>query len=264
MNLFEIKQVDSPLVISVPHDGAMIPDEMVSVMNPAVLNSTDRDYLIGDVFEFQGLAYSKIKANYSRHVIDLNRPADGKALYQGQTETELCPTSTFDFEPIYTRGKLPNQVEIQRRIDLYWQPYHEQLSQLIQAAKDKFGFCLLVDAHSIDDEVPRFFEGRLPDINVGTFGGKSCAASLEALLLAELAQQDEFSVVSNGRFKGGFITRQYGRPEQNVHAIQLEHAKSCYLNQRQNLSQQGMALRTFWLSTLQNLVTSFTAINSKQ
>ena len=254
LNPFEVKQAGSPLVISVPHDGALIPDDILKEMNPAILNSTDRDYLIGEVFDFNGIEYSKIQANYSRHVIDLNRPADGKALYKGQTETELCPTSTFDFEPIYTVGKLPNQVEIQRRIDLYWQPYHDRLAQLIQTAKAKFGFCLLIDAHSIDDEVPRFFEGRLPDINVGTYAGKSCSSQLESILITELAAQKDFNFVSNGRFKGGYITRHYGRPESNIHAIQLEHAKSSYLNQHRNMSQQGSALRKFWQQTLKKML----------
>lgn len=254
MSLFDLNSAESPLVISVPHDGALIPDDILSVMNPAVLNSSDRDYLIGEVFEFNDFAYSKIKANYSRHVIDLNRPADGKALYQNQTETELCPTSTFDFQSIYQAGHKPDQLEIQRRIDVYWQPYHDQLAQLIQQAKDQFGFCLLIDAHSIDDEVPRFFEGQLPDINVGTFGGKSCAKQLEELLLAELTAQNYFTHISNGRFKGGFITRHYGQPAQNTHAIQLEHAKGSYLDNELKLSVKAGHLRQFWRSVLEKII----------
>ena len=117
MKIFELTTADSPLVISVPHDGALIPDDILAAMNPAVIGSTDRDYLIGEVFDFEGLFYSKIKANYSRHVIDLNRPATGEALYQGQTETELCPTSTFDCKEIYLAGQQPNQAEIQRRME---------------------------------------------------------------------------------------------------------------------------------------------------
>lgn len=250
MSIFDLEQADSPLVISVPHDGALIPEDILSVMQPAVLNSTDRDYLIGKVFEFNGLAYSKIKANYSRHVIDLNRPASGEPLYQNQTETELCPTSTFDFKPIYHEGHTPDPSEIQRRIEQYWQPYHQQLTQLIQAAKEQFGFCLLIDAHSIDDEVPRFFKGQLPHINVGTFGGKSCAAQIEQTVTQQLAKQCEFTHISNGRFKGGFITRHYGQPNKHVHAIQLEHAKSAYLDSAAKLSAKGNKLREFWQQTL--------------
>ncbi len=254
MSVFELKQADSPLVISVPHDGALIPAEVLEVMNSKVIGSSDRDYKIAEVFDFADLSYTKISANYSRHLIDLNRPATGEALYVNQTETELCPTSTFDFQTIYQAGKEPDQQEIQRRIDLYWRPYHEQLEALIMAAKARHGFCLLIDAHSIDDEVPRFFQGRLPDINVGTYSGKSCAPEFARKLLELLGDQQEFSHIANGRFKGGFITRHYGQPEQNVHAIQLEHAKSSYLDQNQIWSVRGDNLRKFWLQSLSILL----------
>jgi len=246
MPIFELRQEESPLVISVPHDGALIPDDIQSSMNPEVLGSSDRDYLISEVFDFENLAYSKIKANYSRHVIDLNRPATGEALYQNQTETELCPTSTFDFKPIYQVGKEPNQVEIKRRIEQYWLPYHQKLTELIVAAHKRYGFCLLIDAHSIDDEVPRFFEGQLPHINVGTFAGKSCSVAIERTVMDHLSEQNDFTFINNGRFKGGFITRNYGDPDNNVHAIQLEHAKSCYLDKNLNLSEQGKQLSQLW------------------
>ena len=253
---FELKQSDSPLVISVPHDGALIPDEILAVMNPDILNSSDRDYLINEVFEFDDFSCSKIKANYSRHVIDLNRPASGEALYQNQTETELCPTTTFDFNPIYQSGFKLDQAEIEQRIKLYWQPYHDQLRGLIDAAKKQFGYCILIDAHSIDDVVPRFFTGRLPDINIGTYAGKSCSPALEQTLMNELSKQTSFSFVSNGRFKGGYITRQYGRPEQNIQAIQLEHAKGAYLTEGCQLSKKSYVLRQFWADTLKKLIKS--------
>lgn len=256
MSIFELEQADSPLVISVPHDGALIPDDVMAVMNAEVLNSSDRDYLIDEVFEFDEFKYSKIKANYSRHVIDLNRPADGHALYTNQTETELCPTTTFDFRAIYEAGHTPVQAEIKRRIELYWQPYHDQLQRLITAAKDQFGFCLLIDAHSIDDQVPRFFAGRLPHINIGTYAGKSCAQELEDLVLAELAAQDGFSYISNARFKGGFITRHYGQPQENVHCLQLEHAKRAYLTEDGKLSEKSNQLRQFWSQAISKLLES--------
>ncbi len=254
MSIFELIQADSPLVISVPHDGALIPDEVLVTMKPGILESTDRDYLIDPVFEFTDLKYSKISANYSRHLIDLNRPASGEALYSNQAETELCPTSTFDFQTIYQAGKEPDQTEVNRRIELYWQPYHDQLNAMIQTAVQNHGYCLLIDAHSIDDEVPRFFEGHLPDINVGTFSGQSCAAEYEHLVNEMLTAQSEFSHVVNGRFKGGHITRHYGRPHQHVHAIQLEHAKSCYLDPDLSLSTKSEILRQLWKNILRNLL----------
>lgn len=263
MKVFELKQAESPLVISVPHDGAFIPEEILSTMNPKVLDSTDRDYLIDQVFEFQGIQYSKIKANYSRHVIDLNRPASGEALYKNQAETELCPTTTFDYKGIYQAGKKPGASEIERRIVQYWQPYHVQLEALIETAKNKFGYCLLIDAHSIDDEVPRFFDGQLPDINIGTNEGATCATEITQILLDHLSAQEQFSFVSNGRFKGGFITRNYGQPEKNVHAIQLEHAKSSYLDKNLELSNKGRTLNCFWKNTLIQLLDKLSKVNNQ-
>jgi len=254
VSIFELKRADSPLVISVPHDGALIPDDILVDMDPAVLSSSDRDEQIDRVFDFTPPLGSKIKANYARHVIDLNRPDDGAALYVDQAETELCPTTTFNWQKIYRTGGEPDATEIQRRIDTYWSPYHQQLQQLIDRAKSRFGFCLLIDAHSIDDEVPRFFAGQLPQINVGTNDGLSCDPSLAQNLMAALSNQDEFSWVHNGRFKGGFITRHYGQPQNQVHAIQLEHAKSAYLNEHGDVSERGARLRQFWQQTSSQLL----------
>ncbi|MCX7553871.1 N-formylglutamate amidohydrolase [Marinicella sp. S1101] len=256
MSLFELRQETSPLVISVPHDGAQIPDDIAALMNPAVMGSTDRDLLINEVFEFEGFKYSKIKANYARHVIDLNRPASGEALYHNQAETELCPTSTFDFQPIYKPGLEPDTEAVKYRIENYWQPYHNQLKKLIDQAQQAYGFCLLLDAHSIDDEVPRFFDGRLPDINVGSNAGNSCGAAIESLLMHQLATQEHYSYINNGRFKGGFITRHYGQPERGVHAIQLEHAKSAYLHKSQFSGNKTHKLRQFWQDLIAVLLKS--------
>ncbi|WP_223787562.1 N-formylglutamate amidohydrolase [Marinicella meishanensis] len=254
MPVFELNQVDSPLVISVPHDGALIPDDIKRQMNPSVMGSSDRDLLIDQVFNFAPPVGSKIKALYSRHVIDLNRPDDGAALYADQAETELCPTTTFDWQAIYLPGHEPDAAEIKRRIEAFWRPYHQQLQALIEQAKVRHGFCLLIDAHSIDDTVPRFFTGQLPAINVGTNSGQSCAPALEQALMQRLQAQSDFSVVNNGRFKGGHITRHYGQPEQGVHAIQLEHAKSAYLDAALKWSTQGEQLRQFWQQTLNHLL----------
>lgn len=254
MSLFELTRVHSPLVISVPHDGALIPDDIRATMHAEQFESSDRDLLISEVFAFSDLACSVIKANYSRHVIDLNRPATGEALYQGQSETELCPTTTFDWQPLYQPGFEPDAAEIRRRIDAYWRPYHQQLKVLIDTAVDVFGHCLLIDAHSIDPRVPRFFEGLLPDINVGTNDGQSCLPIVEQHLMECLSAQQDFSLVNNGRFKGGHITRHYGRPGKGVSAIQLEHSKSAYLNEQQNLSPKGRKLRRFWEQAIGQLI----------
>jgi len=137
---------------------------------------------------------------------------------------------------------------------LYWQPYHDKLTELIQSEKEQCGFCVLIDAHSIDDEVPRFFEGQLPDIKVGTVEGRSCEKPLEDLVITELTGQNNFTVVSNARFKGGFITRHYGHPEKHIHAIQLEHAKGSYLDGALKLSVKADYLRQFWRSVFEKII----------
>lgn len=246
--VFELAVADSPLVISVPHDGALIPEAIQKNMHDYALDTPDRDSGISAVFEFTGFQYSKIKANYSRYVVDLNRPATGGALYAGQNETTVCPTTLFDERPIYLAGQEPRVADVQQRVADYWQPYHDQLQSLVERAVEKFGCCLLIDAHSIDAEVPRFFEGRLSDISVGTFDRKSCGAGIEGLLLNALEQQTNYSHVVNDRFKGGFITRHYGRPESGVHAIQLEHVKDMYAGDR------CQDLTDFWQTVIQKLL----------
>ena len=236
-DIFDLTTSDSPLVISVPHDGALIPEAIQKTMHDYALDTPDRDTGISAVFEFENLKYSKIKANYSRYVVDLNRPAAGGALYAGQNETTVCPTTLFDERPIYLEGQSPSSDEVAKRVEQYWQPYHDQLQALIDQAKAQFGFCLLIDAHSIDAVVPRFFEGRLSDISVGTYDGNSCGKTIQKALSVVLNKQVEYTHVINDRFKGGFITRHYGQPENNVHAIQLEHAKDAYTdNKRQQLT----------------------------
>lgn len=247
-DLFELRQQNSPLVISVPHDGALIPEEIKESMHDYAKDTPDRDTGISAVFEFDGLKYSKIKANYSRYVVDLNRPATGGALYAGQNETTVCPTSLFDERPIYLTDLAPSAADVAKRVEQYWQPYHDQLQALIDRAKAQFGYCLLIDAHSIDAEVPRFFEGRLPDISVGTYDGQSCDPAIEQQLRHALSRQSSYSYVLNDRFKGGYITRHYGQPQSEVHAIQLEHVKEVYAEDNRH------GLTQFWKATLSALL----------
>ncbi len=240
MSLFDLKTADSPLVISVPHDGALIPESIKAKLYPQFWDTPDRDQGICEVFEFEDLVYSKISANYSRYVVDLNRPANRQTLYPGQQETAICPIRTFKDETIYLPNEEPNTVEIEQRIKIYWQPYHDQLRYLIDKAIARHGWCLLIDAHSIDAELPMLFEGRLPDISIGTFNGASCDTQYVSLIEHALISQKEYSHVTNGRFKGGFITRHYGQPKTHCHAIQLEHVKDIY----QGSDQQQ--LTQFW------------------
>jgi N-formylglutamate deformylase len=146
--------------------------------------------------------------------------------------TGLCPLDTFGRERLYLPGKTPDEAEVRRRLERYWMPYHEQLRTELERLKREFGRVVLWDAHSIASQVPRFFDGRLPDLNFGTADGKSCAPGLEEAVVGVARAQDQFSIAVNGRFKGGHITREYGQPEQGVHAIQLEMCQCLYMNEQ--------------------------------
>ena len=166
---------------------------------------------------------------HSRYVIDLNRPPENAPMYPGANNTELCPTRFFTGEPLYRPGAAPDAAEIERRKLAYWRPYHDALGAELERLVAEHGHAVLFDGHSIQSELPWLFEGRLPDLNLGTAGGSSCAPALRDALAAVLAAQGRYTHVVDGRFKGGHITRHYGRPQQGVHAVQLEMCWSCYI-----------------------------------
>ncbi len=218
------------LLISMPHNGQLIPDNIASNMTKTGHQVPDTDWYMDKLYDFaQDLGISIIKPKYSRYVIDLNRNIDGVNLYPGANSTELCPTTSFDLSPLYITGKEPDEAEINRRIDCYWQPYHQALQDTLAEMKAQYGKVVLLDAHSILSEVPRFFEGQLPDFNFGSANGTSCSVEL----INKIAQLDlaPYSTVVNGRFKGGYITRGYGNPAENIHAVQLELSQQTYMDE---------------------------------
>lgn len=215
-----------------PHDGTAIPEDIAEGMTEPGRAVPDTDWHVSRLYDFlTGSQSNVLCANYSRYVIDLNRPADGVALYPGRDETTLCPLSTFDRQAIYQPGCEPDDEAIELRIERYWRPYHQQLQAALEDIRQRHGYALLWDAHSIRSEVPRFFEGRLPDFNLGTANGKSCPDSILDQLKTVVEADGGFSVVSNARFKGGFITRHYGSPQQQIYAVQLELAQSTYMDE---------------------------------
>lgn len=222
----------APLLVSMPHVGTNIPDTIAPRMTAAARGVPDTDWHVDRLYDFlDELGAASITATHSRFVIDLNRPPDGTPLYPGASNTELCPTSLFDETPIYQEGQAPSQTEIAGRLEEYWRPYHQRLETELAAMRAKHGVALLFDAHSIRSQVPRFFDGRLPDINLGTGGGSSADPALAAAVIEAAADAEGYTSVLNGRFKGGYITRQYGRPEKNIHAIQLELAQITYMEE---------------------------------
>jgi N-formylglutamate deformylase len=222
-----------PLLISLPHDGSFIPDAIAARMRPVARRSPDTDWHVGRLYEplAQALGASLLKPVASRYVIDLNRPADGHALYPGQSETGLVSTIGFDGEPLYQDGEMPDGVEIQQRITDFWQPYHQAISKELADLCAEHGRAVLWEGHSIRSRVPLLFEGQLPDFNLGTASGASCDPTLQIRLQACLKSQSLFSFAVNGRFKGGYITRQYGNPEAGVQAVQLELAQLNYMDE---------------------------------
>lgn len=230
--LFTWHPGSTPLLISVPHAGTYIPAELRAGMSAVAQGVPDTDWHIPLLYDFaRGLGVGLLAATHSRYVVDLNRNVDGAALYPGASNTELCPTQTFALEDIYQPGCAPDAGEIAQRCTRYYQPFHQKLATELANIKARHGYALLLDAHSIHGEVPRFFEGELPHLNLGTADGTSCAPHLQQAAEAVLAGAEGFSHVSNGRFKGGTITRRYGQPAEGVHALQLEIAQRGYMSE---------------------------------
>ena len=229
MNLFEYQPGDSALLISIPHCGTYLPPELAATMTPAALEVADTDFHLPRLYDFAGeRGASVLAATHSRYVIDLNRAPDGAVLYPGAANTELCPTTRFDFAPVYRETMAPDAIGISDRITRYWQPYHAKLAEELKRIHDRHGYALLFDAHSIVSVCPRFFEGRLTDFNLGNGGGTSCDPELAQRLLA-VTKESKYTSVLNGRFKGGYITRHYGKPTARIHSVQLELSERTYM-----------------------------------
>lgn len=227
---FEYQAGDSPLLINVPHAGVKLPPEIERHLTHSARTLIDTDWHVDRLVDFAPeLGASLLVATHSRYVIDLNRGADDQPLYSGPT-TGLVPTETFDGAGLYA-GESPDQDEIADRVERYWRPYHRQLTDALESIRKRHGFAVLLDAHSIRSQVPRLFAGRLPDLNLGTFEGRSCAASLQDGVVELLTGQEAFTQVVNGRFKGGYNTRHYGQPQRHVHALQIEIAQACYMDE---------------------------------
>jgi N-formylglutamate deformylase len=232
MKVVTLHRGTAPLLISLPHDGIALPAEMAERMTDSAKRVPDTDWFVSRLYSFaESLDASIIVPTYSRYVVDLNRPPDDLSLYPGQNTTGLCPTVQFSGEPVYLPGEEPTPAEIAQRVDSFWRPYHDALAKELKRLHATHGRVLLWEGHSIKSQVPFLFEGRLPDINVGTAGGSSCEAATQARIERVLTAQSRYSWVSNGRFKGGHITRHYGRPADGIEAVQLELVQSNYMDE---------------------------------
>lgn len=238
--VFTLIRGQLPLLISMPHVGTALPEAGRACYTAKALTLADTDWHLPQLYAFaREWGASLLIAHYSRYVIDLNRPPDDQNLYPGQNTTGLCPVDDFDSEALYLAGMAPSADEVVTRRTRYWQPYHQALQQELARLRALHPQVALWDAHSIRSRVPRFFDGRLPDLNLGTNNGLSCDPALAARLLVVCQQAGGFSAVLNGRFKGGYITRQYGQPAAGVHAIQLEMAQCCYMQEQMPFAYQA-------------------------
>lgn len=229
--LYEIARGDAPLIVNVPHAGTFVPPALRERFTPVAQTLPDTDWHVERLYGFvPATGATLIHATHSRYVIDLNRDPAGTALYPGIDNTELCPVRTFANAPIY-RDAEPSPDEIEARTRTYFAPYHQALAAEIHRVQARHGYVVLLDGHSVPSVAPRLFAGRLPDLNLGTVDGASCAGALAATAQGVLVAAETFTSITNGRFKGGWITRRYGDPRGGVQALQLEIVQAAYMDE---------------------------------
>ncbi|MEJ8840036.1 N-formylglutamate deformylase [Ramlibacter sp. AN1133] len=229
---FRLRRGSVPLLVSIPHMGIEIPQRLRTEYVPRALAVEDTDWHLDRLYSFAAeLGASVLQPHVSRYVIDLNRPADDRPMYPGASNTELCPSRFFTGDPLYVQGAGPSDEERMQRLGVYWAPYHEALRSELDRVRGEHGFALLWDAHSIRSQIPWLFEGRLPDLNIGTAGGDSAGEFVADAVVRAAARHPRYTHVLNGRFKGGYITRRYGRPADNIHAVQLEMCQCTYMRE---------------------------------
>lgn len=231
-NLF-LHHGDVPLLVSLPHDGSLIPDDIAARMTPGARRAPDTDWHVARLYAFASeLGASMLVPRLSRYVVDLNRPPDDQSLYPGRNTTGLCPTLRFDGGPVYLDGQAPSADEVAERVERHWRPYHRALADELARLHASHGRVVLWEGHTIrGSALPFLFEGRLPDLNLGTAAGASCTPALRGRLENVLAAQDDYDFVVDGRFKGGYITRHYADPANGIEAVQLETSQRTYMDE---------------------------------
>lgn len=254
MNVVKITKGTSPIILAMPHSGTWLPDDIRAKLNERGQKLQDTDWHIPTLYAALLPEATVIQANFHRYLIDANRDPEGVSLYPGQNTTGLCPLIDFDNKPIWQKNAEPDEAEITRRITEFHTPYHRAIEQELQRAKAQHGYAILYDCHSIRSEVEFLFEGILPSLNIGTNGGETCANEIEKITL-DICKSSPYSTVLNGRFKGGWTTRHYGNPADNIHAIQMEITQRDYMNEAEPFAYDATkadALR----ATLRTLLTT--------
>lgn len=229
MTPVEIIRGSSPVILGLPHTGTHVPDDIAERLNDEGRRLRDTDWHIHTLYEGLLPGATRVRATFHRYVIDANRDPTGTSLYPGQTTTGLVPAIDFDSNPIWQPGRAPDAAETARRVALFHRPYHAALEAEIARVKALHGIAVLYDCHSIRPVIPWLFDGVLPDFNVGTDNGATCDPRIEAATIDLCHAAEGYTSVLNGRFRGGWTTRHYGRPADAVHAIQMELTQSTHL-----------------------------------
>nr|WP_321461204.1 N-formylglutamate deformylase [uncultured Cohaesibacter sp.] len=229
MQPFDLTEGKGPIILAFPHVGTFLPDAIAEKLNDTGKLIADTDWFVDRLYSGLLDNATLLRANFHRYVIDANRAPSDESLYPGQNTTGLCPTTDFDGKEIYKDGMTPDAAEIEARRLAWHKPYHDALAAQIERVKAIHGFAILYDCHSIRSHIPFLFEGKLPDFNIGTNEGTSCAKCIEKTVATHAMGADGYTAVLNGRFKGGYTTRHYGQPDRNVHAIQMELAQDTHL-----------------------------------
>lgn len=227
-----VRRGDVPLILSLPHTGTEIPAEYENNFISPWLARCDTDWWVHQLYDFAASEFDAtiVRTSVSRSVIDVNRDPSGTSLYPGQATTELCPTTTFDGDYLYKENCAPNSVDISARREKYFAPYHFAIANELSRLRALYPVVILYDCHSIRSFVPRLFKGVLPELNIGTNGGRSCAGGLSRRVV-DLCAESGRSHILDGRFKGGWITRHHAAPSKGVHAMQMEIACRAYLRE---------------------------------
>ena len=264
MNPVEIFKGDGPVILSQPHGGTFLTPEMTEILNKRGCEIADTDWHIHRLYDDLLPEVTVVEATFSRYLIDANRDPSGNSLYPGQNTTELCPSVDFEGLPIYQTEAQPDVEEIETRRKNYHAVYHTALSEQIERVRKIHGRVLLFDCHSIRSRLPFLFEGELPDFNLGNYNTSTCAPEIEGAALEICAGAEGYSCVLNGRFKGGWTTRHYGKPEKGIHAIQLELVQRTYMDEfapwtfrEERASKVQIQLKKL-LSSLEKLITTLT------
>jgi len=235
LTLVQVTRGERPIVLGLPHTGTHVPEPIWECLNDRGRALTDTDWRIERLYDDLLPDVTVVRATTHRYVIDVNRDPSGASLYPGRSTTDLVPLTDFEGQPIWTDP--PTDTEVAERTAAFHAPYHAALAAEIERVRARHGVALLWDAHSIRSRLPRLFEGELPQFNLGTHGGLACTPSL-AGAIESICDATGMSRVTNGRFRGGWITRHYGKPDAGVHAVQMELAMRGYLQEPGALNDQ--------------------------